>query len=1371
MQAERDHLIRFVFPRLREELLPRRIHLIDVDLRWGVTNEQDASEVCRELIDECQPRFLCMLGGRYGTVPPAKTLSITDEEVRHAIFNSTFDRRFTTIYFRDEASTAQMVESFPGEFREPEGSDSQRKLTQLKQTIIASLQPFIYSPKWHNADRRLVELDGFGHQVFADLKRGIDVEFGEAPSEQPGEFEEENASMEAFVEERSERFVLGSRAPVFNELLAYTGNGVTNGYICLTGASGSGKSSMLAYLSRHLTLKPQESTMLIRHFVGASPGSADMRRTLRRLCYELKAGCPDITTAIPDDLEQLGAALPDFLSQASEQRTVVIIIDAINQMDEITHLVDLGWLPKSIPPRARIILSMPEGPALVKLRQRITGLRIIELAPLTADDGEAIINQFFSRFGKRVRQDQRMALLAKEEAGTPLYLLAALEELRTLGVHEELSRRIAELPRTTHELFLWIFRRLESDDGFRNAEGVRDGAQLVSEFAALLVASRRGLSERELVDLLTPDSSTTQFSEKSDSQGNVATLLYLLRPYLMRRGKQLDFYHSQFRQVAETQYFCEEQTRLRAHRTLSSYFHLKTKPLDLTRSTDDRSRALAELPHHQICGHSWQELEQTICDLAFLEAKASANMTFELMEDFNEAIRSIPQSLPAIETVRALGAALGQHATYIARSPSQLFQSLWNTCWWEGSSQLRYFVGDMQNAAGALSQTSAARALSSLMESWRAAKQSRFPGFVWVRSLCPSFDTDPRLKVIIPFADDDRPAALHFSSDQSQLIVWFCSYARGEIANSRPRLFDCSTGRENKYIDATLFQFSDPKSSQDGTLVAAFGGEGGGWGHPVKVIDVKTTQLRCQLEIDDDTNIQATCFSADNKYLAAGGYDVNSCGLVLVWEIETKKLVRKIEPTSRSDYVWSVAFFPDGKQLVLGTLGGQIFVWNLADGSHLELPTHQAGIIAATVSSDGKLVASTSDDGTIRISSSEKGTTSKDLAKHPDSIVEVAFSLTGERLITRSENGTAWLWNGTTGVPIFCLRRNTGFVLEGGPARKCVFADEREIISVDNENGGIWKADTGELIRSGFSGRLFSADNVAFSPNGRAFASWRSGHGDGKRLFSSDSITGKIIFEELHGDDVSCVSFSSGSAYLASGTEGGIVAIFDVAVGRKLIEFPAHKGIISAITFSQDNTFIATTGTDNVVCIWLWRSAEKTIAIGINNPSVWKQWTEWKADVGGTHYEFRAVSDLVFLKDGDWVAARIDSNQINIWDRSKGTLQKSLSTGMSLGELARGVSTYATVLEDEINIIDATREKTIARFPVRKGLGGGLALIPHPSGRIWAGALRNHIYHITLEGNVRDVPDRFGLACTDLRTIDTESATLKFERSRDLSSA
>ena len=62
MQAERDHLVGFVFPKLREELAQYRIHLDDIDLRWGVMSDQDITDVCREIIDQCRPRFICLLG-------------------------------------------------------------------------------------------------------------------------------------------------------------------------------------------------------------------------------------------------------------------------------------------------------------------------------------------------------------------------------------------------------------------------------------------------------------------------------------------------------------------------------------------------------------------------------------------------------------------------------------------------------------------------------------------------------------------------------------------------------------------------------------------------------------------------------------------------------------------------------------------------------------------------------------------------------------------------------------------------------------------------------------------------------------------------------------------------------------------------------------------------------------------------------------------------------------------------------------------------------------------------------------------------------------------------------------------------------------
>ena len=39
MSKERDHLVRFAFPELRERCASRHLHLVEVDLRWGVTEE------------------------------------------------------------------------------------------------------------------------------------------------------------------------------------------------------------------------------------------------------------------------------------------------------------------------------------------------------------------------------------------------------------------------------------------------------------------------------------------------------------------------------------------------------------------------------------------------------------------------------------------------------------------------------------------------------------------------------------------------------------------------------------------------------------------------------------------------------------------------------------------------------------------------------------------------------------------------------------------------------------------------------------------------------------------------------------------------------------------------------------------------------------------------------------------------------------------------------------------------------------------------------------------------------------------------------------------------------------------------------------
>ena len=109
MHAERDYLVKEVFPELRDWCEERKLRLVDIDLRWGVseadaTHNQRVVEVCLHNIDRCRPFFLCFLGQRYGWIPGAgnvfaETLarypglqsaiaeqrSVTELEVLHAV--------------------------------------------------------------------------------------------------------------------------------------------------------------------------------------------------------------------------------------------------------------------------------------------------------------------------------------------------------------------------------------------------------------------------------------------------------------------------------------------------------------------------------------------------------------------------------------------------------------------------------------------------------------------------------------------------------------------------------------------------------------------------------------------------------------------------------------------------------------------------------------------------------------------------------------------------------------------------------------------------------------------------------------------------------------------------------------------------------------------------------------------------------------------------------------------------------------------------------------------------------------------------------------------------------------------------------------
>ena len=65
-----------VFPELNRRARERGVELVEVDLRWGVTQEQaeggHALEICLQEIERCRCYFIGMLGDSYGSLAPPK---------------------------------------------------------------------------------------------------------------------------------------------------------------------------------------------------------------------------------------------------------------------------------------------------------------------------------------------------------------------------------------------------------------------------------------------------------------------------------------------------------------------------------------------------------------------------------------------------------------------------------------------------------------------------------------------------------------------------------------------------------------------------------------------------------------------------------------------------------------------------------------------------------------------------------------------------------------------------------------------------------------------------------------------------------------------------------------------------------------------------------------------------------------------------------------------------------------------------------------------------------------------------------------------------------------------------------------------------
>lgn len=503
MQAERDYLFSHVFPVVRKACLERDVVLSEIDLRWGITEEESRNgrtiEICVDEIERCRasgrtPFFIGLLGERYGWVPDPGDLrsfweqrpdsphagqirraleqgiSVTELEMRVGVLEPAEPATRARVYLRSPEFTGQLAHaaSEPSAF-----ADADPRQAALKDRLRASGNVGIDG---------YASLEELGADVLDYLLRELDdiYPLEDAPDPQT----RDSQAHAHYALSRLQAYVpLPDFRALIEDACAAQWNQDDASPIQVVAPSGYGKSAFLADLARSV------DATCFAHYTGA-----DGNRTLahwrdRLIAWLQRAGLAD--AQLPNDDDGRWAALPTLLGMAAQRapKPLLLTLDALNQMEDPGQALDrLSHLPL---PRgvALVVTCTPEAASPT--------WTTFQLPPLDGAARARVVGAFLQLYGKSISPAQADMLAGAGNCAVPLFLRLVLEELRLHPNHETLSDELGRLLAMpdTPALFRDALRSMDAEYG--------DGG-LVSILLGYMSLSRRGLARADLARLAPP---------------------------------------------------------------------------------------------------------------------------------------------------------------------------------------------------------------------------------------------------------------------------------------------------------------------------------------------------------------------------------------------------------------------------------------------------------------------------------------------------------------------------------------------------------------------------------------------------------------------------------------------------------------------------------------------------------------------------------------------------------------------------------------------------------------------------------------------------------------------------------------------------
>lgn len=485
--SERDLLQQVVAPRINKACAARGEHFDLVDLRWGVDtssmNTEEASEkvarTCFDLIDSCEPYFLCFVGERYGWVPgeeawdralgPERLKLLREQSEVLGGMSNLSATSAEILYGLSREVLFEKTEQVIGCLRSPISCSDEfdvsgdyfsdghpRQIKTIQELLEAKCEDRLirYSATLNKSTGMLESMvTDSGEPLAQSLELAILNAFKEdwEKEDRRGQFDRLWSSNRKFILSRTEGPFILKR----DELLQRAKRTIDSRTypVCVIGEQGEGKTQLLCELYRFYSGMPQ--TKAIGYFPEASADRLSLSAVFDYLLLSIRIslGLNPVVSGLsrqvkPEEFdpsvwaELIDNTINEYISKSGELVRLLMVIDTSDGpagLTDAAYKVFSSILPFSSGERSKnnsVLIRTVLSESSWSLARNAGGYAEFTLDKLGKDELINLVELKLKENHRDVTEGMRSAISRIDSGKTPLFALLLAKLLNFLGGEE-----------------------------------------------------------------------------------------------------------------------------------------------------------------------------------------------------------------------------------------------------------------------------------------------------------------------------------------------------------------------------------------------------------------------------------------------------------------------------------------------------------------------------------------------------------------------------------------------------------------------------------------------------------------------------------------------------------------------------------------------------------------------------------------------------------------------------------------------------------------------------------------------------------------------------------------------------------------------